>query len=34
MNIAAKRWLPHTVAAVGLLVLLYPLAWLLATSLK
>ncbi|MEB8342920.1 carbohydrate ABC transporter permease [Streptomyces endophyticus] len=34
MNIAAKRWVPHTIAAVGLLVLLYPLAWLLATSLK
>lgn len=34
MNIAAKRWVPHTVAAVCLLVLLYPLAWLLATSLK
>ncbi|MET8473647.1 carbohydrate ABC transporter permease [Streptomyces sp. NPDC006422] len=34
MNFAAKRWVPHTVAAVCLLVLLYPLAWLLATSLK
>ncbi|PSK99972.1 multiple sugar transport system permease protein [Murinocardiopsis flavida] len=34
MTIAAKRWLPHTVAAAGLLVLLYPLAWLVATSLK
>ncbi|MFC4013631.1 carbohydrate ABC transporter permease [Nonomuraea purpurea] len=34
MNIATKRWLPHTIALVGLLVLLYPLAWLLATSLK
>ncbi|MEU1488470.1 carbohydrate ABC transporter permease [Streptomyces sp. NPDC005752] len=34
MNIATKRWLPHTAAAVSLLLLLYPLAWLLATSLK
>ncbi|RDG37667.1 carbohydrate ABC transporter permease [Streptomyces corynorhini] len=34
MNIATKRWLPHMFAALSLLVLLYPLAWLLATSLK
>ncbi|GDY39261.1 hypothetical protein SANT12839_001430 [Streptomyces antimycoticus] len=34
MNIATKRWLPHTISAAALLVLLYPLAWLLATSLK
>lgn len=34
MNTAMKRWLPYTIAAVSLLVLLYPLAWLLATSLK
>ncbi|GAB2897245.1 carbohydrate ABC transporter permease [Streptomyces mayteni] len=34
MNIAVKRWLPHTVAIACLLVLLYPLVWLLATSLK
>ncbi|GAA2069234.1 carbohydrate ABC transporter permease [Streptomyces albiaxialis] len=31
---AAKSRLPHTLAAAGLLVLLYPLAWLLATSFK
>ncbi|MDJ1641821.1 carbohydrate ABC transporter permease [Streptomyces pakalii] len=34
MNLAVKRWAPHTLALVGLLVLLYPLVWLLATSLK
>ncbi|MEV7090791.1 carbohydrate ABC transporter permease [Streptomyces sp. NPDC093085] len=34
MNIATKRWLPHTAALLCLLVLLYPLLWLLATSLK
>lgn len=34
MNLATKRLLPHTVALLGLLVLLYPLAWLLATSFK
>ncbi|TDC74973.1 carbohydrate ABC transporter permease [Streptomyces hainanensis] len=34
MNIALKRWLPHMVAIACLLVLLYPLVWLLATSLK
>ncbi|MEU2096144.1 carbohydrate ABC transporter permease [Streptomyces globisporus] len=34
MNLAVKRWAPHTLALVGLLVLLYPLVWLLATSPK
>ncbi|MDX2917537.1 MULTISPECIES: carbohydrate ABC transporter permease [Streptomyces] len=34
MNLAVRRWAPHTLALLGLLVLLYPLAWLLATSLK
>jgi multiple sugar transport system permease protein len=34
MNPTTRRWLPHTLALAGLLVLLYPLAWLLATSLK
>jgi multiple sugar transport system permease protein len=34
MNLTTKRWLPHTTAVVALLVLLYPVAWLLATSLK
>ncbi|MFF8794555.1 carbohydrate ABC transporter permease [Streptomyces globisporus] len=34
MNLGVKRWAPHTLALVGLLVLLYPLVWLLATSLK
>ncbi|MGW8742230.1 carbohydrate ABC transporter permease [Streptomyces sp. NPDC055794] len=34
MNLTTRRWIPHTIAVVGLLVLLYPLAWLLATSLK
>ncbi|WP_329460499.1 carbohydrate ABC transporter permease [Streptomyces sp. NBC_01497] len=34
MNLTAKRWLPHTVAVVALILLLYPVVWLLATSLK
>ncbi|NED81399.1 carbohydrate ABC transporter permease, partial [Streptomyces sp. SID11233] len=34
MSTLAKRWLPHTVALVCLLLLLYPLGWLAATSLK
>ncbi|MFJ2959208.1 carbohydrate ABC transporter permease [Streptomyces sp. NBC_00669] len=34
MNLTMRRWLPHTVALIALLALLYPLLWLLVTSVK
>ncbi|MFI1094023.1 carbohydrate ABC transporter permease [Streptomyces sp. NPDC020917] len=34
MNLTLRRWLPHTVALIALIALLYPLLWLLVTSVK